>query len=118
MENSTSPPPYQFSHPMLKGFIVSLLISLLYVGAGVFVVFNPYYFGPGMFWLLFYSFLPVLFGVNIGVMAAYLKSKYHSLRGIGRYSAGVAIAAVLDFVLLLVLFVIMLVILTVGSGGQ
>jgi hypothetical protein len=107
----------QFSHPMLKGFLISLLVSLLYIGAGVFVVFNPYYFGPGMFWILVYSFFPVLFGVNIGGMAAYLKAKYHTLNGLGQYGAGVLVVGVIDFILAVVLFILLLFVVVTSPRG-
>jgi hypothetical protein len=115
LDANSSPP--QFSHPMLKGFLISLLISLLYIGAGVFVVFNPYCFGPGMFWILVYSFFPVLFGVNIGGMAAYLKAKYHTLNGLEQYGAGVLVVGVLDFILAVVLFILLLFVVVTSPRG-
>ena len=101
---------------MLKGFLISLLVSLFYFAAVVFMIFNPLY-GP-MFWPLAYTFIPVFFGANIGGMAVHLKTRYHSLRGIGRYGAGVAVVAILDFGFVFVLFILLLFVLTAGSGGQ
>ena len=85
------------SHPTLKGFGVSMLISIAYAWS---IVFGPVY-GTSELLLVVASFLPVFVLVN-GLVA--LSYRRHRLGGVGRYVLGAVVALFLDGAFMLGLY--------------
>ena len=94
----------RISHPMFKGFGVSMLISVAYAWS---IAFGPVY-GTSELLLVVASFLPVFILVN-GLVA--LNYRRHGLGGVGRYVLGAVVALFFDGVFMLGLYWLILVLL-------
>ena len=78
----------RISHPMFKGFGVSMFISIAYAWS---IVFGPVY-GTSELLLVVASFLPMFILVNGAIALNYWR---HRLGGVKKYAFGAAIALVL-----------------------
>ena len=115
METKAKTAQPEFHHPIAAGFSISIVVSVAYFIGFVGVVRGQFSF-PVLV-LLVTSFVPAFIITNVAA-AIYFRAKHHGSQGLGRYVVGTVIALVCDVSVAAVLFVLIIVIAGLGSGGQ
>ncbi len=109
------PAKAKLTHPFLRGFGISILVSVVYVFAFMYAfAFRSSLSMPMLLPLLVISFVPAFLLVNI-VVASYYSYRH---TGVIDYVIGAVVAFVFDIGFLWVLFIAAWFLIALGSGGQ